>query len=920
MAALPVTVKILIDGALVDITSDVLAGERIQIRRGRTDERSSITAAACTLTLNDPTEKYNNKNPASPYYGKVGRNTRIEVAVDSDVRFYGEVSAWAPTWDETGNRITVNVEAAGVLRRLEQGAQQVKSPLRLHIPSHTGGSPPVAYWPMEDGTDATELAAVLGHPAAYTGLNLASDSDLKGSLPLPTMPADSAIIAHAPAISGTPNEFGESWSMVWVMKIPEAPAGTDQTLMEWTAAWPTVKYKLVLTTGGNVKVLAYNNTGVEMLADTGWAFEPDSADIANAGRSWTSYGQWLTWLFFPIKIGSDSLLNYRWTRYFPDGFDYAKSGSVFLTGETANPPKRISIYSGTHTMSIGHLAVFDTLAVLSETVAHGFIGETAGRRVERICNENGITVTVIGNPDNTGRMGPQAIDTPLRILEGCATVDQGILFETRTGLGLTYRCGNSLQNQTPDVELDYSLRHLVAEFRPADDDQAIWNSVTATRPDGQSYTSVQTVGPLSTQEPPDGVGVYDRGAVTAYVADDDQLPGVAGWIRHLGTVDEQRYPSVSVNLAAPVWDADATRKAQVVALDAGDLVRLNNVPIWTPTDPLVLMQVQGYAEVLESHRWTVQYNMAPGWPWEVWQLNTGGSTIVAPVTSNGTSLKLATSAGPAWSTTAEPYHLIASGNAMTVTAMTTDTPAFIAAGAASHAVNASVTPGLPAGMTVDNGQILLLKAAIRNSGTGVPNTPTNWTRLAVYGASDNVQWFYRYYATGYSGPTVSFTGGVANADTSAQIYGFSGLSHVLDGTAATQLNGSAANIAYPALTTRKDATSYRRANSGVIVSGWRQQDWTSVATLAGFAELGEPDTGTGDNQGFVADFLVQATATTVPAGSFVVTGGVNGISRSAAFALRPLQTATVTRNVNGVSTAISAGAAVEGWRMGAIAL
>src|SRR6185503_17975589 len=143
-----------------------------------------------------------------------------------------------------------------------------------------------------------------------------------------------------------------------------------------------------------------------------------------------------------------------------------------------------------------------------------------------------------------------------------------------------------------------------------------------------------------------------------------------------------------------------------------------------------------------------------------------GSTLVAAVNAAATSLKIATSSGPEWSTVDEPYHIIIDGEAMTVTAMTTDTPAFIAAGTVAHAVNASVSPGLPAGMTPDVGQVVIGLAAIRNSGTGTPNLPSGYSQI---GASGNVLVFGKYYVTGDSAPTVSFTGGVANADTSARL-------------------------------------------------------------------------------------------------------------------------------------------------------
>lgn len=298
------------------------------------------------------------------------------------------------------------------------------------------------------------------------------------------------------------------------------------------------------------------------------------------------------------------------------------------------------------------------------------------------------------------------------------------------------------------------------------------------------------------------------------------------------------------------------------------------------------------------------------------------TTLALAIDDNDTSLKLATSAGMPWLTgspLAKPYYIQVGGDAMKVTTMVEDTPAFIAAGAAVHGNNASVSPALPAGITVDTAQALIVAAAIRNSGTGTVNLPANWTDLANFG---NLRVFGRYYTTGVTAPTVTFTNGVANADTTAQMAAFSGLSLALDdGTYAatavspqTQLNGSAQDVAFPALT-------IRRAKCGCILVIWKQDDWTSVATPAAFdAEIGEPDTTTGDDQGIAWYYDLQSTATDIAAGTAVVTGGAAAISRAIVFALRPLQTATVTRGINSSATSHAVGDAVRSWRMGVNAL
>jgi len=193
---------------------------------------------------------------------------------------------------------------------------------------------------------------------------------------------------------------------------------------------------------------------------------------------------------------------------------------------------------------------------------------------------------------------------------------------------------------------------------------------------------------------------------------------------------------------------------------------------------------------------------------------------------------------------------------------------YVAAGTASHGNNASVTPGLPAG--IQEGDLLLLLAAIRNSPTANPLAPSGWTQLRSF---SNMRLFGKIASSSESGPTVTFAGGVADAATSAQIAAFRTADMRLV-TSAELSNGSAADIAFPAI-----ASGAMEDNTVVLFLGWRAQDWTSVATIAGATEIGEPATGLGDNQGIVWDYVIRGAAASVGSGSFVVTGGIAGISR-----------------------------------------
>lgn len=208
-------------------------------------------------------------------------------------------------------------------------------------------------------------------------------------------------------------------------------------------------------------------------------------------------------------------------------------------------------------------------------------------------------------------------------------------------------------------------------------------------------------------------------------------------------------------------------------------------------------------------------------------------------------------------------------------AVTNPAGAFINAGAAAHGNNASVVPALPSGITPDQLQLLLVLAAIRNSGTGTVNLPAGWTDLVNFG---NVRLFGKLYVTGDTAPTVTFTGGVANADTSAQMAAFRGYVPTVAGTAATQLNGSAQDIATPALTITMDSCLALRI-------GWKQDDTTGATPAGGMTEIGDLSTTTGDDQSLTWAYTLQTTAANLAASSFVMAGGAAAISRGIAVAL-----------------------------------
>ena len=129
---------------------------------------------------------------------------------------------------------------------------------------------------------------------------------------------------------------------------------------------------------------------------------------------------------------------------------------------------------------------------------------------------------------------------------------------------------------------------------------------------------------------------------------------------------------------------------------------------------------------------------------------------------------------------------------------------YIGVGSYAAGNNASVTPGLPAGIT--DGDLLVLYVAIRQD-AATANTPSGWTDSGIGGyysplntTEHYLRIFYRFYATGQTAPTVAFTGGTTKATTQAVIQAYRGVrpsnpitpmggSVVIQGTSASTYAG-----------------------------------------------------------------------------------------------------------------------------------
>lgn len=916
--ATPVSVQVYlyIDGAYTEVTKDVWQTDTITVTRGSADEASDAQPSSVTLLFNNGlskvntsiTGRYSPRNPLSDLYGKLTRNTPCKVVVDSSTRIVGEIASLPPTWDTSMRAAWVPVQVSGVLRRLSQGTAPITSGARAYIASLT----PYAYWPLDDAA------------GSINGVNLASG----GGQFIPNRGAGSTVVADFGA--GTLGQYlpkgllvsDSNTAQLTAYAYPPFSVGHTDVALDFiyqsTGTLGTLSMQVsdkvesawqfnFRDDGVNNDIQLFKYTGLGSLAGPTITTLGDTAPLAAVTDTNLHYCRWQQ-----TQSGADTV----WTLYI-DGVSVASGTAAGVHMNGANQFGMVYQVAGAVTpVALGHVTLWvDTIpsvTTIYDALILAFSGETAGARISRICTQQGITFTSLGTLANTVVMGPQPVTDALSVMKECAATDGGTLTEPRASLGLLYITRDYSYNRTPDVTLDFSLKQLVPAFEPVDDDQSTRNDVTVTNTAGSSYEATKTSGPLGTQSPTlqtGGVGPYTDSA-SVNVANDADLRDQAGWRVRLGTVNESRYPTISVHRQRTEIKSNPTLDAAVLALDLEQRLVIANATAAYIYDNISQL-VRGTSETITPFEHVLTFNCSPESPYQTGvydaansdeggnRYSSDGTTVQAALTSGATTLPATTPSGPNWAHNDGDYDLRVAGERMTVTAVDAQLPTFVASSASVTGNNASLSPTLPAGTV--SGDTVFIYATIRST-SGRITTPTNWTNVG--GGAANMALLARVYDGAWSMPTVAFTGGSAGDDTLAQAASFKYVDIVNRGGSAVVANGSQQNVDYGTTTPGYD-------NTLLIKMLWKQDDWTSVATPASHTLIGTATSTAGNDAGQAWYYVIQSSRLTLQSGSLVVTGGASAIGQRTNSWFPCRQNLTVTRSVNGVVKAQTAGTTVD---------
>lgn len=604
-------------------------------------------------------------------------------------RLHGEAGSFKPGRAIKGPA-WVNVGAFGPSMRLTQGEPPKESALTRFI----RGSDPAAWWPLDDAADATAARSLVAGVTVLAPSGVVQYTSPGTGIPIPA--------AGAPDFAG-----GDAGPLLESPSVSLQSGGQLFGVLAQASTIFRIEISAKYRRGarGENSINQYGHTLLEFIFAGGsypeWTLNVDDTSVffdnraviggGATGRAQVTFNPY-DGLTHRYRIDLKQVGGDIEGKLYIDGQHVATSanfddslppngtlGDLYSVELPAGAPDDIS---GDHMpVAANHFTIWTNQNHNSIDAALGYPDEPGGRRFLRICREEDLNAAVAGDPDDTQPMGPQPVDTVAAQFADIEATDDALIGDAREFLGLRMRTGRSMAAQQPVLELDYNQFHIAPPLDPVIDDQGARNDITVKRRAGGEARAVQENGPRNVQRPqddPQGVGRY-RHTVNVNTAGIGELGNHAGWHRHKGTVDEIRWPQVTVDLLATPALADA-----VSAADQGDLITIDNLPGDFQAHQARLL-IAGYSETIHTHRRLVTFNCVPastrdagvyGTDTIVSRYDSEHSTLGTGVDADDTSLSVATQAGHAlWITSAAfpthfPFDVRCAGIRLTVTAIT----------------------------------------------------------------------------------------------------------------------------------------------------------------------------------------------------------------------------------------------------------
>ena len=522
----------------------------------------------------------------------------------SSVRFTGYVDKWPPRWDPSGNNRWVPIVAHGTLRRISTAGDATRSALYRYLTEQSWTR--IAYWPMEDGSDATEAAAFRDED--YQAPNLAPSAPVRFGTAAPSSSGVSAMLDPSGAYlhARLQQFYALTWRLEVVVAHDTVPGGTVRVL-SWLCPGTVTRWDVNATAAGYELVGWTAVSGGTTVATVSSGFIPQPGALHH----------------IRVDISHTGTTDCAATLY----IDGVNEGTDTATGLHAHLPTVIRVNPDADDTDnlplVGHLVMWGEHPANSESyqVALGYPGEQAHERIEAVCGERSVPYAAYSSSLSSDTMGPRLSGSLVSQLRDPETTDAGILYELTSG-HLSYRPRSTLYNQTVAVTLDYDAGHVTPPFEPSDDDAQLRNDVSARRPSGSEYR-------YTDPEHIAAVGRYET-SLSVNPESDETLPQLAAWAVHRGTVTEQRFDTIATSLYRA-----SSLIGDWLACDIGDRIQVDNVPSHLTPDAVDVI-LAGYTETFRYPSvWRVEMVCEPASAWMIGELD---DTVLGRLDTGGSSL------------------------------------------------------------------------------------------------------------------------------------------------------------------------------------------------------------------------------------------------------------------------------------------
>ena len=389
-----------------DISTYIRYRDGISTSTGRADWSSTVKQGEARLRLDNSDGQFTRRNPNSPYYGLLSRNTPIWLSVDpgdgDHTRFQGFVAEWPTRWDKTGRDSTVPIVCGGPLRRLGRGGV-LKSALYRAINS----TAPDLYWPLEDGFGATRAASGITGGTSLRSVvsgGFGFTPTAGGSAGAFDLTSGAALSASVPGIG-----FTNAFRAEWVSRFTGATGGATD-VYQWTIRCDgDYSHFHFRVQNDRVFIAVWYASGGALLYQ----------EIVNVyDETWHHYR------FDARQNGGTLNLDFS-----IDGVSVVSGDDP--TGGTLGKPTNVSVNdqlvtAAAYAGAIAHIAIWapiPTTTVDTPSATSGYSGEQAHVRMARVCAEEGVQFTTVAS--TSAALGSQPAGTLLDVLRNAEKAEIG---------------------------------------------------------------------------------------------------------------------------------------------------------------------------------------------------------------------------------------------------------------------------------------------------------------------------------------------------------------------------------------------------------------------------------------------------------------------------------------------------------------